>query len=143
MAEMKVDSFVVAIIIFSLFILVGTLILGDVNLNYSYDPAFRNITMNATGTSNYSMLDQATTMIEEMKNNTFESNLKEDDISNSMFKGSILGLRTVKNSFGMVLGSITSIGQQFSIPTVITTAFYIIIIILLIAAVWKWIGGNR
>lgn len=92
---MKLDEFLIGFVVFSVFIVAGVFLIGGVNTTYNY-----NIdTDDFNGT--YDTIDDMYSLSQEMKGDTLDADIDDQESWESMTKGSYSAVRLVKNTFAL------------------------------------------
>lgn len=104
------DKFVVAFITFSLFIVAGTFIVTNVNTNYDGNVN----TSEFSGT--YDVIDEMYNISQDMKGQTIDADINDDESWESMTKGSYSAVRLVKNTFKLIGQIIEDIADVLHVP---------------------------
>ena len=140
MAEMQIHTFLIGLMIFSLVVIFGSTMLADINTTYATVTDYRAMNYSGTlGKGNYSMIDQTAGMVISMKNSTFESNLKEDSILDSMIKGVIIAIRTITSAFSLMFGVIGSLIEDLRLPPIFGIVAAVAATVTLLIAIYRFI----
>ena len=130
----KIETLLIGIIVFAIFIVSGTLMIADINTNY-------NITIgndedfNSTYALSNRMLSETNATTQNMKEKMLDSDVSTTDTISSMLKGGFSAIRLVKNSFGLVYSLLNNIAIALSIPTFFVGAAFTIMIILVVFSI--------
>lgn len=141
MAELRIENYFIAFIVFTLVIVAGMGIITDVNTNY-------NVTMGKESTFN-TTYDRANKMYNDtyatsssMKSDVADADISEDTTENSMFKGAFTAVRSSVGIFSIVGGLINDVGGALGIPEVFLSlaiaTFLIIIAMALIYLIFRF-----
>jgi len=134
---MKLENWVVAFIVFSVFIIGGVMFITDINTNYGKDMSTDEFT------SVYNTSTEIYQISEGMKNDTFGADVSEEESYESMIKGSYSALRLVGGTFGIFNNIIQSIAATIPIPPFLIAAIILAMIVLVVFALIYLIRGFR
>jgi len=127
---MRLDNFLISILLFSLFIVVGVLIQTDVISEYDVNQTTDRFT------DVYRTSDDMYNLGQNMKNDTFESDIEGTDQSwESMTKGSYSAVRFIRDSFTIVGDIMDAIAKSIGIPVIFVTFTMIILTTLIVFAI--------
>jgi|ETNvirnome_2_300_1030623.scaffolds.fasta_scaffold00278_7 hypothetical protein len=135
---MVLDKLVMGVLLFSLILVSGLFIIGDVNS--SYDDV-------SLDTSKFDKIGNQTDEIFNLTNNMKEDvfgETEEDTIVDSMFKGAYTALRVLKGMFELVGSTIGAVLNEIGIAnaglfsTVALTAFSIIIVFSVLYMIFRF-----
>ena len=126
---MKLDKFIIGVVIFSLFIISGSLIFSDTITTYNI-----NTTSDSVFGSVYNTMNETYDISQDMKAQTLEGDLSEDAPWESMIKGSYSAIKLVKNSFTTVYDVSDAIADQLNIPPFILQIVMIVLTVSIIFA---------
>jgi len=108
----RLDLFVLALVLFSLFIVGGTFLISDINNNYG--TSISTDEFNDT----YNTIDEMYGLSQDMKNKTIAAEIESGDESwESMTKGSYNAVRLVRNTFKLVGDIINDIADTLKVPS--------------------------
>ena len=126
---MKPDSFLIGLVLFSLFIVAGTLILQDIITNYDLNVTtdeYRGV---------YNITEDMYGLSQDMKEATIEGDLEGGDESwESMTKGSYSAVRMLRESFSLVGGIADAVAKEIGIPSIFIKSLMIILTIMIVFA---------
>lgn len=107
---MKLDSFLIGFVIFSLIVVTGVLMVQDVNTTYGVDVD--------TGAFNetYDTIDEMYEISTGMQGHVLDTELSDTEAWESSVKGSYSAVRLIKNTFSLFSGIITSISETLGVP---------------------------
>ena len=132
---MRLDKFLIALVVFSSIMVGGSLIWFDMVQNYDIDMT------NDTGfnvSSTYNIIDNVYDQAQEAKGKTMDGATEGEDTTwESMVKGGYSAIRFVKESFALVGDIFDSIAKSMGIPTLfINVAMSILIIAIVFATIY-------
>jgi hypothetical protein len=134
---MRLEAWVSAFIVFSVFIIGGVMFITDVNTNYN-----KNVS-----TSDFGEVYNTSTEIydigEGMKNDTFGADVSDETSFESMIKGSYSALRLVGGTFGLFRSIADSIANKIGIPLFFVIAAITAVILAIVFALIQIIRGFR
>lgn len=107
---MKLDSFLIGFVLFSVFIVGGVFLIGGVNTAYNYDISTSEF--NET----YDVIDDMYDLSQDMKGQTLDADIDDTESWESMTKGSYSAVRLVKNTFALFGQIAEDIGSVLHIP---------------------------
>ena len=111
---MKLESYLLAFLVFSVIVVAGVLTISDVNHNYE------GIIDNNISTSKFnSTYDTANTMYnlsQDQKDAVLGGEVSETNFVDSSYKGAYTAIRMISGSFGLIGGIINAIAIELSIP---------------------------
>ena len=116
---MKLEAFLIGFVIFSLFIVGGTFIIGDINSNY-HDVMDENISTADFGDT-YDTIDDMYNISQDQKSFVLGAELDEDNIVDSSYKGTFGAVRLVKNTFKLFGNIVNDIADVLHVPTFFIT----------------------
>ena len=130
----KIETLLIGIIVFAVFIVSGTLMIADINTNYNTTIG-NDEDFNSTYALSNRMLSETNATTQDMKEKMLDSDVSTTDTISSMLKGGFSAIRLVKDSFSLVFNLINNIAIALSIPTFFVGAAFTIITILVIFAI--------
>lgn len=107
---LELDKFLLAFITFSVFIVAGVFIVGNVNNNYGDNLN----TSDFSGT--YNVIDDMYNLSQDMKQQTIDADINEVESWESMTKGSYSAVRLVKNTFKLIGQILEDIASTLGVP---------------------------
>ena len=139
---MEIKNILISFLVFSVVIVVGTLIMADFNNTYSgtdvksfNTTGYNGLTFNTLDVSN----ETQTNVVSKMENNTMGGSVSSSLAGAGMFSGAYQSFKLLRNTFGYFQTLTSKIAKAFEIPdifvTVAYTAFAIIIILAVIALI--------
>ena len=141
MVELKLESYFLAFIIFTMVILGGVLIITDVNTSYNVSIG-QGSEFNTTISRANQVYNSTYEAGSAMETKVVDADISEDSTENSMFKGAFSAIRGSMGIFGIMGGVINDIGNALHIPPIFTTlaltSFLIIIAMTLIYLVFRF-----
>ncbi len=130
---LKIDVFIIGIILFALALVAGNMIIADVQTNYEIDMGGDEY--NDTYVIANRMIDNMSTTADDMESDVLDADISTVDAITGMFKGAFSALRLVRNSFALVLSMIGNLAEVFGIPTIFVSVLVAVILISLIFAI--------
>ena len=151
---MRIDHYLVAFMVFSVFILGGLFIIGNVDLNYDVGIStdnFNKLGGAIDGTTNSTESYSDLTMANSLYNNsqtiyeqTLGGEIETTESWESMTKGSYSGTRVgVTSSFSAASNLLFNVADAIGIPPFFVTAALVILTVMLIFAVIYLIRGFK
>ena len=112
---MKIEAFLVGFVVFSLMIVSGVYIMADINTNYAniIDNNLSTSEFNAT----YNTVDTMYNISESQKEDVFGTDLSEDNVAETSYKGVFSAIRLVRNTFNLLGNIINDISKNIGIPS--------------------------
>lgn len=136
---MRLDKFLMAFVVFSLIVVTGTLIIGNINTNYS-DVGVNMSTDDFNDT--YNTIDQMYNISQDMKNQTYGGDIEDGDALDSAISGSYSAIRMVRNTFKLIGDIINDVAEVVGVPayfiTFAMTALTILIVFALIYLILRF-----
>ena len=130
----KIETLLIGIIVFAVFIVSGTLMIADINTNYNTTIG-NDEDFNSTYALSNRMLSETNATTQDMKEKMLDSDVSTTDTISSMLKGGFSAIRLVKNSFGLVYSLLNNIAIALSIPKFFVGAAFTIMIILVVFSI--------
>ena len=129
---MRLDSFIIGILVFSVFMIGGGLVFDSVVGTYGL-----NTTSNITGFSSaYDSINETYDLSQDVKDETLDAETSgEDESWESLVKGAYSGVRLVRNSFGLAYDMIHLIARQVGIPLFLVDAAIIALTVAILFAI--------
>ena len=141
MAELRLENYFLAFMIFTLMIVAGMGIVTNVNKNYNLTIGTESEFNTTYRRANETFEDTYSTA-SGMQSDVYGAPISEDTTENSMFKGAFKAIRNSMGIFGIVTAVITDIGGALGIPGVFMSiaiaAFLIILAMALIYLVFRF-----
>jgi len=141
MAELRLENYFLAFIVFAIIIIAGMGVITDVNENYNVTIG-QESSFNTTYARAKTVYNDTYETSSSMKKKVADADISEDTTENSMFKGAFSAVRSSIGVFGIVGGLVTDIGGILHVPAVFTNlaiaAFLIIIAFALIYLVFRY-----
>lgn len=132
---MRIDEFLVAFVVFSVIVVTGVLLIGDLNTNYNLD--IDTSDFNET----YNTIDTMYNLSQDMKEKTIDADISDEESWESMAKGSYSALRLTKDTFGLVGDIINQVAKQLGVPAYMVTFALTVVTIVLIFAIILLVMG--
>lgn len=133
---MKLENYIIGIIVFSMFVGIFALAISDVNTKY-------NITIEDDWADNYNKMDDVRTNTEQMKDYILANeSVSKTEQYISFFQGAFKAVLSVFTITPLAFGIITTASEQFGIPPIIFWGVTTILLILVIFAVIKLLRNN-
>lgn len=128
---MKLDQFVIGIVIFGLAIFVYTLMIADVNDNYS------SVDLNESKYSEiYNTIDDSYDLSQSMKESSVGSDIEEEESWESMTKGGYSAVRQIITTPVSLVGDILeAIADEIGIPAPIIKVAMIVLTLSIIFSI--------
>jgi hypothetical protein len=132
---MKIDGFLVGFIIFSVVVVTGFFMIGDINSNYG-----TNISREGFNTT-YNTIDDMYNIGNEMKNKSIDAEISGGSESwDSMIKGSYSAIRLVGNTFSGLSAIVQDVATQMGIaPFYVTAAMSAITILVILSVIYLFL----
>ena len=105
---MRLEQFLLSILLFSVLVVAGVLVIADINNSYSDV----NISTENFNMSVYNISGDIYSTTQGMKGHTLGGDVDEDSTENSMFKGAYSAIRLISNSFSWVGNIINSVSKE-------------------------------
>ena len=142
---MEIRNFLISFLIFSLVIIVGTLVMGDFNGNYAGTEAKK---FNTTGYNGFeytkNQIDKNVTVEinDPMSNNTLGGSVSSSEAGSGMFTGTYQSFKLLRASFNWFQAISHNLAKAFDIPEVFINIAYAVFVIMIILAVIALIMGR-
>lgn len=119
---LKLDQYIISILIFSFFIIGSVFILGDISLNY-------DVEMNTDEfNSSYNTMDDMFDISQDMKDDVMNADVEGGLASaESMIKGSYNAIRIIGRSFAIVDNIIQEVAKSIGVPEYIIQFFLVLV----------------
>ena len=127
----KIETLLIGLVVFGVFIVSGVLMIADINSNYNTTIG-NDENFNSTYTLSNRMLSETNKTTQDMQEKMLDSDVSTTDTISSMLKGGFSAIRLVKNSFGLVNSLLHNIASALDIPTFFVGAAFTIILILVV-----------
>jgi len=141
MADLKLENYFIAFIVFTLIIFAGVGLITDVNTSYNVSIGQEN-TFNTTYARASTIYNDTYETSSAMKTKVADADISEDTTENSMFKGAFTAIRSSFGVFGIVGGLVNDIGGVLGIPVMFINlaiaSFLIIVTMSLIYLVFRF-----
>ena len=124
----QLDKWLIAIVIFGVFVVAGTLMIVDLNSSYGLNMSTDDFSASFNTTS--TLYNTAN----DTKDRIFGGEIDKTDTASSMFAGAFSAIRLIPNSFGVVNAIAHDTAAVIGIPAIYIQAFMAIITILVIFA---------
>lgn len=133
---MRIEQFLIGIVIFSAILVSGTILVSDINSNYDTnieEGAFANTLNNISETYELS---------KDLKEKTIDADISTEDTESALFSGGFTGAREqVSKSTGIVSTAVSETGKALDIPAAFSilamTALAILVLFALIYLVFR------
>lgn len=111
---MKIESFLVGFVIFSLFIVGGVFIIRDINTSYAgiLDENISTSDFNNT----YNTIDKMYNISQDQKEEVIGGDLESSSITESSYKGTLTAVRMVRSTFTLMGDIIQDISSTLGVP---------------------------
>ena len=141
MAELRLENYFLAFIVFTLIVLGGVGVITNINNNYNVSMG-QGSEFNTTIARANQVYNSTVTTSSSMKTSVADADISEDTTENSMFKGAFSAVRNSMGIFGIMGGLINDIGGALGIPAVFTSlaiaAFLIILAFALVYLIFRF-----
>lgn len=130
---MRFDHFLIGLLVFSIFIIGGTFIWGDISRNYDV-----NTTNDSGGSFSevYNLTDEMYDLSVDFKNETLAAEIEGGDQSwESLIKGGYSALGLIPTSFKLVGNILNAISKELGIPRFFVDGAVIALIISIVFSV--------
>lgn len=132
---MKLENYLIGLVIFSIVIIASTAMLGGLHTTYSFP-----IETQSAGI--YSKLNETSTLSQEIGESVRGTKINEASGWEVLASGALSAIKMVLTNFIIVQSLITDISLAIGIPAEIYTAIITIILIMIVFAIinllWKW-----
>ena len=132
---MKLENYLIAIIIFSMVVLAASSALSGLHEKYSFTIESENVEM-------YSKLNDTKSLAYDIGENIKGTEVTEADSWSVLASGALSAVKMVLTNFVIVQNLITSISTTLGLPTFFAAGLITIVLILIIFAIlrmiWKW-----
>lgn len=131
----RLEQFVIGFLIFSLLVTVGISLIGDLNTNYG-------LSMNTSEfTNTYTKINETYNLAIEIKNDTIDADVSNDEPWRSMAKGSYSALRLLKNTFSTSGAIANDIAEVVGIPGYMVTIGITVLLLLILFTIIYLVMG--
>ena len=141
MADLRLENYFIAFIVFTLVIFAGVGLITDVNNSYNISIG-QESSFNTTYSRAATIYNDTYQTSASMKTKVADADISEDTTENSMFKGAFSAIRSSVGMFGIVGGLVNDIGGVLGIPSVFINlaiaSFLIIVTMSLIYLVFRF-----
>lgn len=127
---MKLDEFMVGIVIFSVIIFAGVLIIADINTTY---PTANMDTSEWNET--YNQIDEMYELSGAQKNKTFGAELTDTEAWETSVKGSYSTIRLIRGTFRMTGAIMNNLAHDLGIPRPFVVAGTVVMLIMIFMSV--------
>lgn len=134
---MRFDKFLIGFLIFAVFILVGSLMISDMNTNYDLSMG-QDSEFNKTFAHAESMINETHDLSQDMKTKS-DGDITEDTTEDSMFKGGFGAIRLIWNSFGLLGNVIKDVANAIGVPSFIVSAAIAGLVIIIVFGVINYV----
>jgi len=133
---MKLDSFIVSIVLVAVFISAGFFVVADLNHTYSADGVnISNADFDVLESQAEDHLNTSYDISKDMQDKAFGEEITVLDAISSVVKGSFSAVRQVANTFGMLFSMVGTVADALGVPSFFVTALITIVVVLVIFAV--------
>lgn len=133
---MKLDQFLIGLLLVAAFITAGVYFLVDVHVNYSpFGAELDESLFTGINTSAYEMRAGLKEDANLMEDKSLEGDVAEEDSLDTVIRGSFSAVRLVTGSFGLVHALLNNIADVIGVPGYIISTTFAIITILIVFAV--------
>ena len=115
---MSLDKFVISVLVFTCFVVAGTLMISDMNTNYASEGT--NISTEKFGTV-YDTTEDIYNLSNDMSDFVLGGNIDDTNTADSMFRGVYSSARLLTTPFKLMGQILASVAQELGIPTVFVT----------------------
>lgn len=138
---MNILNYLLGFIILGLFVVGGTMIVSDLNTNYS-------LNMSTQGINNtFNQVDKIYNMSKDMDSSTLGGDISDTAPWESMTKGAYIAIRQVTGTYSLINAMITDISNIIELPkpivVAVMTTITLSIIFALIYLLFRYIPPNR
>ncbi len=128
---MQLDKYLVTFILFSLFVVGGYFVLGDLADNY-------DIVVDEEYESVYNTMNETFAVSQDIKDDVLGGEVEGGDASwESLIKSSYSALRLVRSSFSLIGNILNTLARELNIPTfIVTFALTALLITILFAIIY-------
>ena len=141
MADLRLENYFMAFIVFTLIIVAGVGIIADVNTSYNVSMG-QSTEFNTTYSRALKVYNSTYDSASNMESDVANANIAEDTTENSMFKGAFTAIRNSMGIFGIVTGLVNDIGSVIGVPIIFINmgiaAFLVILAMSLIYLVFRY-----
>jgi len=141
MAELRLENYFLAFIVFAIIIIAGMGVVTNVNDNYNVSMG-QGSEFNTTIARANTMYNDTYQASSSMKSKVADADISEDTTENSMFKGAFSAVRNSVGVFGIMGALVNDIGSVLGIPPIFTNlavaAFLIVLAFALIYLVFRY-----
>lgn len=132
---MKLDQYLIAIILASLILVVGIGIIWDVNTNYAPYGAHIDDEFSALNNTARSVINTSTAFAGDMKEKSFGEEVTTLDALNTVIRGSFSAVRLVTSSFKMINDLVFIVADRLGVPDIFLKILIAVITIMVVFAV--------
>ena len=122
---MRLENFILGILIFSAFMVMGPLIISDININYG-----KNISTDEFNET-YDAVDRLYGTSKDIRNETMNLDVPEDSSWEGMTKGGFGAIRKIDSYYEVFNSMINELAKTLQIPTFFVYTMFIAISIII------------
>ena len=141
MADLRLENYFIAFIVFTLIIFAGVGLISDVNTSYNVSIG-QESEFNTTLTRANQVYNSTYDTSSSMKTSVADADISESTTENSMFKGAFSAIRSAMGIFGIMGGLLNDVGGVLGVPAVFINlsiaAFLIVLAMALIYLVFRF-----
>lgn len=112
---MKLESFLIGFIIFSVFVVAGVFIMADINTNY--EGIIESNLSTSEFNSTYNTIDTMYNISQAQKEQVIGAELEETNVIDTSYKGAFSAIRLVRNTFSLLGNIINDVARVIHIPS--------------------------
>lgn len=112
---MKLESFLIGFIIFSVFVVAGVFIMADINTNY--EGIIESNLSTSEFNSTYNTIDTMYNISQAQKEQVIGAELEETNVIDTSYKGAFSAIRLIRNTFSLLGNIINDVARVIHIPS--------------------------
>lgn len=134
---MKLDQFLIGLLLVAAFISSGMLFILDVHTNYApYGASIDESLFNSTYGNATDIIGEMRDDASVMEDKSLEGDVAEEDTLDTVVRGSFSAVRVITGSFSLISNLFVAVGNVIGVPSwLIGTAFAAIIILIVFAVI--------
>ena len=137
-AALSLDKFAIGFVIFSIFVVIGVTMIADINTNYETSIDTNNFN------STYNVINQTYDLSQDIKDDTVDADISDQESWQSMAKGSYSAVRLMTQTFNLIGAIMNDIAITLGISAVIVKfAITIISLAIFFAIIYLVMGVIR
>lgn len=125
----KFENIFIGFLIFTLFIVGGTLMMVDLNEQYG---EFGVNMSTSKFDSVFNTTEQILDLTEDANKKAFQGDISEVDSADATIRGSFSVIRLMSNTYNLFWGVITSVQKELGVPAIIITAAYAAFVLVIV-----------